>query len=382
MDKKKLSTYLCCFILFSFGIFLSVLGPLLPLITKSYSLALWQSGLLFSIHFLGFIIFVFLGGLLAEKYSKKIILNICLISVSLLFLLFGISNNILIAFIAIFFIGGSGGVIESLGCALISDINSDKNDYYINLGQAFICIGAALSPVLTFFIIGNNLSWRFVYYILSALFFLMFLVFAAFKIEETTKSERFRFSQLSFMIKDKKFLLVLITILLYAGTEIGTWGYMSTFFGEKLGLGLSGLLVTDFWIAMALGRLLCGKLIRYFEIRKIIVVLAFASAVTVTLSTISNNTYFAFAITFLSGFFFSSLYPFIMSMGAKRKNTSAAFSTIVAFGGIGTVIIPFSMGVIGEFISSNCAQLSMSVYLIIISIIYLTVKHGWENHDK
>lgn len=371
-QTRKISTYICCLVMGAFGIVLSIIGPLLSDISNSYSLNLSQTGLLFSVNFTGFISFIFLGGILAERFGKKTILTITLLGLSLSLFMFGFSHNVIFAFIAIFFIGGFGSVIESIGSSLVADLNEIDTDYYINLSQVFLCIGATLGPLVALAVILTGNSWRLAYYFLSAIAFIMFIIMIKIKMPEKPIAKKIEINEFKIALADKKFVLILIGFILYTGTEVGVWGWMSTFMGEemKLSHGISAILVSVFWISMTLGRIVCGKLIKFFKIKNIITILALLSGIVILLSGFVKGDIMPWIIVVATGFAFSSIYPFLLSIGSARRSSATAFAIMVGSGGIGTILIPFFMGVIGDYMGTNMAMMSPSILMFIIALLF------------
>jgi fucose permease len=371
--QNKFGTYLCCFIMLAYGVVLSIIGPLLSDISKDYSLSLGQMGLFISINFIGFLSFVYIGGILAEKFGKKNITTISLIGLSLSLFMFGFSSTLYLEFIAIFLIGGFGGIIESVVCSLIADLNPLNKDHYINFAQIFLCTGVALGPLLTILIIRLGYNWRINYYILSVLFLILFCSIVTIKVKENQTSEKILLKDLKGILFDNKFVIVCICMLLYTGCEVSVWGWMSTFSQKGMALSRSAaaFYVFAFWISMTIGRIVCGKLIRLFKIRNIIIVLAFLSALTVMISGFIKVGIIAWVVAIGLGFSFSSLYPFLLAVGSSRKSNATSFAVMVGSGGIGAIIIPFFTGIIGEHMGVQIALMSPSILLLIIALLFI-----------
>jgi MFS family permease len=148
---------------------LTVLSPLLSSISETYSLNMSQSGFLFTAYFIGFVIFVFIGGLLADKWGKKTVTSVSLVGFTITLFLFPSSPNFYIACAIIILMGGFGGVIESVANALVSDVNPVNNSFYVNLVQVFFGIGALIGPIAAGFVVSSGISWKVCFYVLAFL---------------------------------------------------------------------------------------------------------------------------------------------------------------------------------------------------------------------
>ena len=78
----RYTTYLSYTIMAVFAMVLTIISPLVPEIARSFSLNLAQSGIIFTANFIGFVIFILGGGILADRIGKKPVLIFSLIGFS------------------------------------------------------------------------------------------------------------------------------------------------------------------------------------------------------------------------------------------------------------------------------------------------------------
>ncbi|MCL5069281.1 MAG: MFS transporter [Actinobacteria bacterium] len=371
---KRIATYLCCLIMFIFGMSLVIISTLLSEISKDFHLSMAQSGIFFSINFIGFILFIFIGGILAERYGKKRVISVAMFGLAAALLAFGVSPDKYYAFAAVFFIGGFGGIIESMVSSLVADLNTDHAGYYINLSQVFLCVGAVIGPILGSIAVSSGMGWRVSYYVLAFLSFLLFLVFSQKRVEETAAADKIELSKLKDTISDKKFLIVCLCIAFYAGSEVGAWGWMTTFLRDGMGFSISksAIIVGAFWISMTVGRIVCGKLTKFFEIEYITIFLAFFSAFVVLLSGLLTGEISMFIVTVAMGLAFSSQYPFLVSIGSKLRANATAFSLLIGCGGLGVIVVPVLMGWIGDYFSIRIAMMSPSLLFLTMGVVLMS----------
>ena len=134
--------------------------------------------------------------------------------------LFASASSLIFVYVAIFFMGGFGGIIESIVTVIVSDINSDNHGYYINLAQIFLCAGAVIGPILGGLTVSIGEGWRISYYILAVVSFLFFILLRYTEITEMSNMEKIDLRKLKASIWDKKFCIVCVCMLLYTGTEV------------------------------------------------------------------------------------------------------------------------------------------------------------------
>ena len=85
-------TYISYAVMALFAMTLTVTGPLLPAISRSFGLGMAEAGLVFTANFAGFVAFILVGGVLADRWGKKRVLSVALagFAVSLLLVPLGL----------------------------------------------------------------------------------------------------------------------------------------------------------------------------------------------------------------------------------------------------------------------------------------------------
>jgi FHS family glucose/mannose:H+ symporter-like MFS transporter len=374
--SNRISTIVCFLILIVFAMSLTIISPLLESIRKTYSLSISESGLIFTANFMGFVAFVLLGGMLADRHGKKTVLLCAMAGFTLLLFVFPFSPSFLVLCINMFFIGGFGGIIESMTMAMVSDLNIDNPVFYVNLSQVFFGIGAVVGPILAGFAVSSGLSWQRCYIPLSFLALALTVLLAACKVHKVVTKNGLSLSGVKYCFKDMKFLLVCLCMVLYTGSEVGGWGWLCTLLKQKFDFGVSeaSISVAVFWIAMTAGRLFCGPLTSRFKLRNIIIFLSFCSAVVTALSILISSKDVIWFVIAAMGLTYSSQYPFLVSFGSSQTKTAtgSTFAILMGFGGVGSMIVPYLMGLIGSMATLSMAMILPAALLCVIGIIFTT----------
>jgi fucose permease len=372
--KNRFATIVNFAILTVFAMNLTIISPLLESIRNTYSLSISESGLIFTISFVGFLVFVLLGGILADRYGKKIVLLFALSGFTILLFAFSVSPNFIVLCIIIFFIGGFGGVIESMTMAAISDLNPHNSIFYINLSQVFFGIGAIVGPILAGIVVSSGLSWQICYVVLGIFSLALTLVLSACKMPKVTSSNGFSLTQLKYCLKNTRFLLICLCLILYTGSEVGGWGWLCTLLKQKFAFGISqsSVAVAVFWVAMTVGRFVCGTFTSRFKTHNIIICLAFCSAVVTLLSSIVTNQFAIWFVIVFMGLTYSSQFPLIVSYGNSHSKTPSgtSFAILLGFGSVGSMSVPYFMGIIGSLSTMSMAMLLPAVLLFFVGIIF------------
>jgi fucose permease len=364
--------------MFLFAMVLTVLSPLLSEIAKTYSLDLAETGFIFTANFIGFVLFIIIGGILTDRIGKKRVLVISLAGFTLSLILLPLAPNFFWAFIAIIMIGGFGGSIESAVSVLITDVNPDKPSFYLNFAQVFFGLGAIIGPIGAGLLVSKGFSWQVCYFILSGLSLVCTILLVIIELPVLSKSEKITLGSFAKLIMDPKLLIICLCMAFYTGSEIGGWGWMSTFLKQNLKFSAtaSSAAVALFWGSMTVGRFICGRLSLRFNIRNIIIGLASLSAIVTVLSGFFTAQWIVLAIIISMGFAYSSLWPMIASYGGNyhQEYSGTVFALLISSGGIGAMIIPYIMGLLAQNINIMMATISPGLCFLLIAVIFINLK--------
>jgi fucose permease len=375
----KFINILMAFLVLFFGIVLTSTSPLLIEIAKTFHLNLAESGTVFTLNFSGFVLFIFIGGFLSDFVGKKKILLIALFGYAVSLVLIVISPNYLLFSLLIFFSGGFGGVIEVLANSIVGEINAKNKTYYINLLQVFFGIGAIIGPITASLIVTHQMSWKIWYLICGMLCFALSLMLIYAKMDLKQSDESIHLSEVKDLAKDFKFLLITLCMFLYTGSEIGSWGWMSTFLKNNLNFTIveGSLAVAVFWLAMTIGRFLVGQASLKFRTSQLVIVLSFLSSFIILFSIIFTSIPMMWILVFLMGLSFSSIWPLVLAYGGDyRKSTSGTlFSVLVGAGGIGATVIPLLMGIAAAQFGSPFAMILPIFFLSAVGLTFLFFKN-------
>jgi len=359
---------------------LTINSPLLSDISATLHLSLAQSGVLFTANFTGFVCFIMIGGILADRISKKTVLSTSIGGLAISILLFPLTANIYISCAIMVLIGGFGGIIESIISAVVAELYPEKAVFYINMSQVFFGIGALVGPITAGIVVSLGTSWQMCYYVLGILLLFLTVAFIANKLPLSPQNEKITWKGFVNLISDPRFLLICICMFLYTGSEVGGWGWLSTFLKKNLDFSplSSSIAVGLFWLAMTLGRFLFGSLTGKFSTRHLVITLSFTSAIVTFFLGVSSNPYTIWILILLMGFAYSSLWPLIVAYGDSQydKPKGTIFALLVGCGGVGAAIVPFLLGMIAQITNIHFAIISPVVLLFILGLIFWRFDHS------
>lgn len=364
--------------MFLFAAGLLILSPLLSSIARTYNLDLAQAGLVYSASYIGFTLFQFLGGSLADKWGKKIVLSLSLFGMGVSLALLPLSGSLFLLFVSLFFFGGFGGIVETITGALVAEANPQKSAFAMNLIHVIFGVGAVLGPIGAGFVLQTGLNWQLCFYALAVPVFVLAIASIPMQVPHGAVATRVTFHEFKAIMKDSGFLFICLAMMLYTGTEVGVWGWISTFLKEYLHFEAfkASLSVGIFWIGMILGRLICGLLVGKLGTRRLVVIIASLSTIAAAASGWMLFEPLVWIIIFLLGFTFSSQFPLIVSYGGEYTRTTSGmiFSMLVASGSLGTIVIPYLMGLLAAWVGPN---ITLSVMCIPFACVaFIMYQHG------
>jgi Fucose permease len=358
----------------AFAMNLTAISPLLPAISKTFSLSMAKAGTLFTAEFAGFIIFILIGGYLADKFSKKLVVAISLFGIIISLVLFTTTGKFYIAMILIGFAGGFGGIIESMTTAIVSDLNDVNRSFYVNLSQVFFGLGAIIGPLVAGLMVSAGINWKLFYYYLTALLLIPTIVFTFYKVPALPKSEALSIKDMGRALKNRKFLAICLCMTFYTGSEVGGWGWLSTLLQNSLGfsIAVAGIAVAVFWAAMTVGRYLCGYLTLKFKLRSIIIALAGLSSVVTLLAVFTSSAVFVWFVIIAMGLTYSSQFPLIVDYGTENSSTSSGItvSLLMGFGALGSMFVPYFIGLVGDYAGLRYGMIIPAVLLLLVAVFF------------
>jgi fucose permease len=297
-------------------------------------------GFLASAQYVGIILMPALIGRIADRVGKKRMLVVFIPVFSIGTLLVGVSSWLGITVLGLLFIGSGYGVAESVSTALLGDHYKENADRYINISQAFLCIGAVTAPLVSSL---QGFHWRWIVYISSVVclisLVLLLLETGFAKVVNTSDALLFDRS----LIQSTPFRLFFITMLLYVGMENG-FGYVAeTYFFNSFRSSWGAYAVSLYWSAMALSRLLSSTVssnlyvqlkIRFTAITLVYIVLA-----------LSTSPVLSLILCALIGFSFGPIWSFIMALAIRNypEKTASVTGLISSGCGLGGVLFPILM---------------------------------------
>jgi fucose permease len=367
----------------------NILGAINPNAQADFNLSLSLVGFLpFSI-FLAYGVMSIPAGLLVEKYTEKPVMIGAFILVFCAALLFSVFPGFRIFLVSLFTIGLGFAMLQVIINPLLRTSGGEANfAFYSAMAQLVFGLASFLSPQLHSYLMQNvqsghatglakllenmvpvGLKWVSIYWVFTAITFLMILFIASLKFPkvELTDEERIEVgSTLRSLLRNRTVILFFVGLFAYVGTEQGISYWISKFLQTYHGLDpdIQGAhAVSYFWGLMTVGCFLGMFLLKIFDSKKVLFVFAIMTAV-VLLTALFGSMKVAVVAFPVCGFTISIMYPVIFSLGLNSiPRHHGTFAGIMCTGIVGGAIIPLVIGGIAQLIGLRFAMLFILVTL-------------------
>lgn len=381
MIKSKPSSLILsavCLLFFALGILTAGYGPLLSEFSVNTASSLSAVGGIYTALFCGALVAQLVSGTLSEKMGMiplSIIASVIL-SGGLVSMTF--SRNLVLLLAMALLTGLGHGTVNLSSNVMISCMFREKNVTAVNFINIFFGIGAVTGPVLV------NLCLRTYHFGMPVLWCAAVLVLVSgafmFAIRQrvSVQKEVAENKPADGLTLYRSPLLWAIGIfaLIYMGTENAIGGWTATYLQQTVSFSLetASLVTAGFWLALTLGRAACaimGTRLNAYQVIAISLSSAIAGVILFVLGIGVEGL--SILALFLIGLGFGGIFPTTLALTTRLFTYAPgkAGSVIIAMGSIGSMLIPWLLGVVIEKYGPR-----QSGYLLAVSVLVMVAIFG------
>ncbi|MBT3378954.1 MAG: MFS transporter [Lentisphaerae bacterium] len=293
--------------------------------------------------FTGFFLSSIIGGVLADRFGKKLVLQAGAVFLSVGAACWGLSPRVSLTFVAGFVMGVGGGILESMSSALLTDLFPDRKKFFLNLSQVAYCLGAIGGPALMGQLLPLGVSWRSFFFGTSVCGMALLVLFSASRFPETPQVLRREISSRRPAVLRPFVLVSCVVIFLYVFAEMGSVTFITVYLEQCLGSteGWAIYAISIFWGAMVVGRLACACLPEGGAYEIAIAALLFAGGVCHLLQGLVTSWAWSVVLFGCTGLAFAGTWPLLVGAVATHTESSvsgAAIGLTVACGSVGCMV--------------------------------------------
>ncbi|WP_226556297.1 sugar MFS transporter [Priestia megaterium] len=338
------------------GLVITAVGSVLPQLLTHYHVSYTVGGQLVLLGSLGFLIGVPLSSFLLGRFSEMNLLTIA----ALMIALSQIGMLLLPPFewiIAFNFLNGIGvAALEVVVATLMMEVFIGRRAIVMSYLEVSFGLGALLMPLVASLLISQN-SWRFSFFITSVLALLMVVVckIIPFKKETVSTSESDASDASSepapVLTKNQRWKILTlfsVMIFMYAGVESSMNNFLSSIFITYLDVipSQATLSISVFWVAMLIGRVATGWIIRIVTYERYLFGSIGGTIVSLVLFIVLKEAVAGYILLGFLGLAMSGIYSITMVYANHTFTGSARIVTslITGFSGLGGAIFPALIG--------------------------------------
>ncbi len=373
-------------LIFAAGTSFSLVGSMLPEIAREFSLNNNQAGTIPFILFAGDFTGLLLAGMFLRRSSRLLVLAplvLCLAA-----FLIGFLPHYSWAYILAFYVYGLCRVmLISLPGIIVSRTTSGPAGRSLNVIYAFFSAGVMLAPVTSGALVKLGYDYSLAFYALAGLAGFSALAAIISPLPSPELGKGLRPSAIAGLWRDHRriFLVAVVMNLCYIAAENvpNSWvpKYLESAFGGGTELR-SSLVLSLFWAGMTAGRFsVAGIISRGAPALATLALLAGASAACLVFAPYVDSRVTCEALFIASGFFFSGIFPIIISFTEHlpESTSSTMFILVMAAGALGAAGAGKGVGVIAEAMSFEAG---MALAAVLSAIVFLLVPLARVNSNK
>lgn len=334
----------------------------------------------------GILISIFLNAWLMEIVPLKTQLRFgfILMVLAVAGLIFG--DNLTIFSVAMFVLGLVSGITMSIGTFLITHMYEGRErGSRLLFTDSFFSMAGMIFPMVAAILLARSINWYWVYVCIGLVYVAIFVLtigcdFPALgrhapQPEKVAEKEKWGVGVL----------FLSIAALCYILGQLGFISWVPEY-AKSLGMNLNdaGQLVSDFWMSYMFGMWAFSFILRFFDLQRILTVLAGAATVLMYLFNKSEPAHLAWFILAL-GFFSSAIYTSVITLGSLQTKIASPklVNFVLTCGTIGTMLTFVVTGPIVAHSGPHAAlQTSNALYAVVFImclILSLVTKHRQHN---
>lgn len=336
-------------ILFVIAIVNFSLGPSVPAVAEALRVKPTDLGVLFVSVFTGALLVLLVGDFLGKKlgHSRSVQLSALLFCVASMGVAFG--NSLWHFSVGLFLFGAASAYAQVSSFSMVEIAYGSAAARYQNILGAFWAIGAVIGPAASGYL-QQMAGWQTIYWAGGSLGLLLVVLTFPYlhkvRIPPVSASANVQGG----VLQSSWFWAATLALILYLGTEISVNGWLSTFLRDEKhapqmwqSAGLS-----IFWVGITLGRILCSYAVQRIRPTALLSILGAGSSATLFIASQAGHPITSAILFGVSGLFMSGMVPLFISLLAGQPGGAANLNRFFAFGQIGAVALPYTIGVIAS----------------------------------
>ncbi|MBI4557099.1 MAG: MFS transporter [Candidatus Hydrogenedentes bacterium] len=323
-----------------------------------------QLGRISAMVFSGFVVGIAVASPLADRWGAKRFVFSGLISLIAGLGLLGFARSYAALLICVFLLGMGAGILEVVLSPIVAALQPHRRAATLNWLHSFYCVGAVGTVLIGSLALYAHVHWRAVALAILIVPAGALLGFTSVRVLALVHEDA-DYEPVHSLIRYPFFLAALALIFLGGATEIGMAQWLPAY--AERGMGYSkatgGMALAAFSLAMWLGRILFGFLIRRIGVVSLMMICCVACIALILIGSFLPNAFTALSACIALGLTVSCFWPTTLGLASDRFPHGGAFmfGILAAFGNGGCILMPWLVGIIAERSELNWAIASITV---------------------
>ncbi|TPV20969.1 MFS transporter TsgA [Pantoea anthophila] len=300
------------------------------------------------------------------------------------------SRDLTIFSLCMFVLGVVSGITMSIGTFLITHLYEGRQrGSRLLFTDSFFSMAGTLFPVLAGILLARQLPWYWVYVCIGFIYVAIFIMTLCVEFPVLRKPEN------SPTVEKEKWglgvLLLAVAALCYILGQLGFISWVPEYATKVMGMNINdaGQLVGSFWTAYMVGMWVFSFLLRFFDLQRILMVLAGLATVLMYWFVSSNDAGMLKWIIMILGFSSSAIYTTIITLGSLQTKVASPklVNFILTCGTVGTMLtfvvtapIVEKSGVHTALVTANALYAVVFVMCALLGFVSRHRTHGHITH--
>lgn len=374
------------------GALVIVTGMVMGNIAEYFNLPVSSMSNTFTFLNAGILISIFLNAWLMEiiPLKRQLIFGFILMLLAIAGLMVG--KSLTLFSLCMFVLGVVSGITMSIGTFLITHMYAGRErGSRLLFTDSFFSMAGMIFPIVAAMLLARSIGWYWVYACIGLLYLAIFVLtlcseFPVLGNKGVKSSEP--------VVKEKwgiGVLFLAIAALCYILGQLGFIQWVPEYATKTFGMNIdqAGSVVSNFWTSYMIGMWVFSFVLRFFDLQRIVTVLAALATVAMYLFISTKNpallSYYIMALGFIS----SAIYTTLITLGSQQTKVSSPklVNFILTCGTIGTMLtfvvtgpIVANSGVHAALTTANCLYLAVFVMCLLLGFVTKHRSHGHATH--
>ncbi|XOO21060.1 MFS transporter TsgA [Edwardsiella ictaluri] len=371
------------------GALVIVTGMVMGNIAEYFNLPISSMSNTFTFLNTGILVSIFLNAWLMEiiPLKRQLVFGFILMILAIAGLMVG--HDLAIFSACMFVLGVVSGITMSIGTFLITHIYTGRQrGSRLLFTDSFFSMAGMVFPIIAATLLAQHVAWYWVYACIGVLYLAIFILTLCSDFPQLGK-QAVGDSQ---PVRKEKWgigvLFLSIAALCYILGQLGFIQWVPEYAAKRFGMSIeeSGGLVSNFWTAYMVGMWFFSVALRFFDLQRIVTVLAALSTFMMYMFVSSQQSAMLSMYILGLGFVSSAIYTTLITLGSQQTKVSSPklVNFILTCGTIGTML---TFVVTGPIVAHSGAHAALAtangLYLVVFVMCVLlgfVTKHRLHGH--